>query len=163
MKGGGEPVNHEEYAKRIEEIRGRLYKTALLYLGSEALALDAVDEAVYKGLCNHWKLRQPEFFTTWMTRILINECHNEMRRQKRFQPLENIPEEATEEYDALPLKEAIHKLPKELKEVVILRYFTGYTLAETAKMLNIPQGTAATRQRKALQLLKLELEEEVSK
>ena len=163
MKGGGKPVNHEEYAKRIEEIRGRLYKTAFLYLGSEALALDAVDEAVYKGLCNHWKLRQPEFFTTWMTRILINECHNELRRQKRFQPLESIPEEPIEDYDALPLKEAIHKLPKELKEVVILRYFTGYTLAETAKALHIPQGTAATRQRKALQLLKLELEEEVSK
>ena len=156
-------MNHEDYAKRIEEIRGRLYKTAFLYLGSEALALDAVDEAVYKGLCNYWKLRQPEYFNTWMTRILINECHNEMRRQKRFQPLAYMPEEAAEDYDALPLKEAIHKLPKELKEVVILRYFTGYTLAETAKALNIPQGTAATRQRKALQLLKLELEEEVSK
>ena len=62
-------MNHEEYAKRIEEIRGKLYKTALLYLGSEALALDAVDEAVYKGLCNHWRLRQPEYFNTWMTRI----------------------------------------------------------------------------------------------
>ena len=161
MKGGGEPVNHEEYASRIEEIRGKLYKTALLYLGSEAMALDAVDEAVYKGLCNHWKLRQPEYFVTWMTRILINECHNELRRQKRFHPLEQMPVEAAEDYDALPLKEAIHKLPKELKEIVILRYFTGYTLAETAELLKIPQGTAATRQRKALQLLRLELEEEV--
>lgn len=156
-------MNHEEYAKRIQEVRGRLYKTALLYLGSEALALDAVDEAVYKGLCNYWRLRQPEYFNTWITRILINECHNEMRRQKRFQPLDSIPEAASEDYNALPLKEAIHKLPKELKEVVILRYFTGYTLAETAKTLRIPQGTAATRQRKALQLLKLELEEEVPK
>lgn len=154
-------MNHEEYASRIEEIRGKLYKTALLYLGSEAMALDAVDEAVYKGLCNHWKLRQPEYFVTWMTRILINECHNELRRQKRFHPLEQMPEEAAEDYDALPLKEAIHKLPKELKEIVILRYFTGYTLAETAELLKIPQGTAATRQRKALQLLRLELEEEV--
>lgn len=154
-------MKHEEYASRIEEIRGKLYKTALLYLGSEAMALDAVDEAVYKGLCNHWKLRQPEYFVTWMTRILINECHNELRRQKRFQSLESMPEEAAEDYDALPLKEAIHKLPKELKEIVILRYFTGYTLAETAELLKIPQGTAATRQRKALQLLRFELEEEV--
>ena len=70
-------MNQEEYARRIEEIRGRLYKTAYLYLGSESLAVDVVDEAVYKGLCNHWKLRQPEYFTTWITRILINECHNE--------------------------------------------------------------------------------------
>ena len=40
---------------------------------------------------------------------------------------------------------------------IILRYFTGLTLAETARALDIPQGTAATRQRKALQLLRLEL------
>lgn len=154
-------MNNEEYAKRIQEIRGRLYKTAFLYMGSEALAMDVVDEAVYKGLCNHWKLRRPEYFTTWMTRILINECHNEQRRQKRFQSLDELPETAVEEYDALPLKEALQRLPKDLKDVVILRYFTGYTLAETADALKIPLGTAATRQRKALQLLKLELEEEV--
>lgn len=155
-------MNHEEYAHRVEEIRGKLYKTAFLYLGSESLAIDVVDEAVYKGLCNHWRLRQPEYFTTWMTRILINECHNEQRRQRRFRPLEELTESATEDYDTLPLKEALRRLPKDLKDVVILRYFTGYTLAETAEALKIPQGTAATRQRKALQLLKLELEEEVS-
>ena len=68
-------VNNEEFAKRVESVRTKLYKTALTYLGSEALALDAVDEAVYKALCGKWKLRQPEFFDTWITRILINECH----------------------------------------------------------------------------------------
>ena len=42
---------------------------------------------------------------------------------------------------------------------MILRFFSGYTQAETADALEIPQGTVATRQRKALQLLKLDLEE----
>ena len=154
-------MNNEELGKRIENVRLRLYKTALLYLGSEAFALDAVDEAVYKALCSYKKLRQPEYFDTWITRILINECYNELRRQKRFRPLDELPEGATEEFDTLPLKEAIRKLPRELKEVVILRYFAGYTLIETAETLQIPQGTVATRQRKALKLLKLELSEEV--
>ena len=153
-------MNNEEFAVRVEGIRGKLYKTALVYLGNEVLALDAVDEAVYKAWCSHRKLRQPEYFDTWMTRILINECHNELRRQKRFRPLEELPETAVEEFDSLPLKEAMRRLPKELKDVVILRYFTGYTLVETAQALGIPQGTAATRQRKALSLLRLELEEE---
>ena len=153
-------MNNEEFAVRVEGIRGKLYKTALVYLGNEVLALDAVDEAVYKALCSYKRLRQPEFFDTWITRILINECHNELRRQKRFRPLEELPETAVEEYDSLPLKEAMRRLPKELKDVVILRYFTGYTLVETAQALGIPQGTAATRQRKALSLLRLELEEE---
>lgn len=153
-------MNNEEFAVRVEGIRGKLYKTALVYLGNEVSALDAVDEAVYKALCSYKRLRQPEYFDTWITRILINECYNELRRQKRFRPLEELPETALEEFDSLPLKEAMRRLPKELKDVVILRYFTGYTLVETAQALGIPQGTAATRQRKALSLLRLELEEE---
>ena len=154
-------MNNEEFGKRIENIRLRLYKTALLYLGSEAFALDVVDEAVYKALCSYKKLRQPEYFDTWITRILINECYNELRRQKRFRPIDELPESSVEVFDTLPLKEAIRRLPRELKEVVILRYFAGYTLIETAETLQIPQGTVATRQRKALKVLKLELSEEV--
>ena len=153
-------MKKEEFTYRVETIRGQLYKTAMLYLNSHAQALDALDEAVYKGLCGYKKLRKPEFFTTWMTRILINECNNELRRRKRICPLEELPETAVEEFDSLPLKEALQKLPKELKDVVVLRYFSGFTLVETAELLKIPQGTAATRQRKALQLLRLELGEE---
>ena len=155
-------VDNQEFARRIETIRTKLYKTALIYLGSESLAMDAVDEAVYKALCGKGKLRQPDFFDTWITRILINECYNELRRQKRFQPLEELPDMTVEAFDSLSLKEAVGKLTGELKDVIILRYFGGYTVAETAQALQIPPGTVATRQRRALQLLRLELEEEVS-
>ena len=153
-------MTNDEFARRIEHIRLKLYKTALLYLGSETAAMDVLDEAVYKALKNIRRLRQPEYFDTWITRILINECHNENKRRRRFRPLDEIPESAAEDFDSLPLREAIRRLPRELKEVVILRYFAGYTLAETAEALQIPQGTAATRQRRALKLLRLELETE---
>ncbi len=154
-------MHNEEFARRVESVRAKLYKTALTYLGSESMALDAVDEAVYKALCGRWKLRDPEFFDTWITRILINECHNELRRQKRYYPLEELPETAAETFDTLPLKEALERLPKDLKDVIILRFFGGYTVSETAQTLHIPAGTAASRQRKALHLLRLELDEEV--
>lgn len=156
-------MTNEEFATMIESIRGKLYKTAMLYMGSHALALDVLDEAIYKALCSYRRLRMPEYFDTWVTRILINECHNELRRQKRFYPMDELPETAVQEFDDLPLKEAIGRLPKGLKDIVILRYFSGFTLVETARMLKIPQGTAATRQRRALQLLRLELTEEVAK
>ena len=81
MQGGDEAVNNEEFAIRVESVRMKLYKTALVYLENETLAMDVVDEAVYKALCGKWRLRQPEFFDTWITRILINECYNELRRQ----------------------------------------------------------------------------------
>lgn len=155
-------MTDEAFALRVQAIRGKLYKTAMLYLGDHTAALDALDETIYKGLCSHRKLRREEYFDTWITRILINECHNELRRRKRLYPLEELPETAApEDFDRLSLKEAIRKLPGELRDVIILRYFSGFTLSETARLLNIPQGTAATRQRRALTLLRLDLDEEV--
>ena len=149
-----------ELAHRAEEVRGRLYRTALLYLGGEAAALDAVDEAVYRAFLSHRKLRQPEHFATWITRILINVCNDELRRRKREPSMAELPETAAEQFDALPLRDAVERLPRELRAVVVLRYFSGYTLAETAEALGLPPGTVSTRQRKALSLLRLELGDE---
>ena len=154
-------MDHETFAARVQALRGRLYRTAYLYLGSEADALEAVDEAVYQALRALKKLRQPEFFDTWLTRILLNECHKELRRRKRLAPEEALPETAgSDAYDGLPLKEAVRRLPEDLRAVIILRFFAGLSQAETAAALEVPQGTVATRQRRALQLLRLELGEE---
>jgi RNA polymerase sigma-70 factor (ECF subfamily) len=155
-------MTNENFTQRIDASKQKLYKTAILYMGSHSAAMDVLDEAIYKAWCAKNKLREEAFFDTWITRILINECNNELRRQKRLYPIDELPEMAAEELDHLPLKEAIQRLPKELKDVIILRYFSGFTLVETAQMLKIPQGTAASRQRKALKLLRLELEEEVT-
>lgn len=154
-------MNETEYIERAESMKGKLYRTAYLYLAGETQALDAVDEAFYKGFRAYHKLRQPEFFDTWMTRILINVCNAELKRRKRETATDILPETAVAEFDALPLKEAIARLPVDLRAVVILRYFTGLTLAETAQSLDLPPGTVSTRQKRALALLKLELTEEV--
>ena len=82
-------------------------------------------------------------------------------RRARLAGEEALPEGAVpDDYDALPLKEAIRRLPGELRAVVVLRYFQGLTLAETARVLGLPPGTVSTRQRRALALLRLELTEE---
>ena len=156
-------MDQETFAARMQALRGRLYRTAYLYLGSEADALEAVDEAVYQALRALKKLRQPEFFDTWLTRILLNECHKELRRRKRFSGEETFPDTAgPDAYDGLPLKDAVRRLPDDLRSVIILRFFAGLSQAETAAALEVPQGTVATRQRRALQLLRLELGEEES-
>ncbi len=154
-------MDKDEFAARTEAIRTRLYRTAYLYLGSEVDALEAVDEAVYLALRGLKKLRQSEYFETWLTSILLNQCKKELRHRKRFSGEDALPDTAEPDaYDHLPLKEAIRRLPEELRTVIILRFFSGYTQAETAQALSIPQGTVATRQRKALALLRLELGEE---
>ena len=152
-------MDWKEYAERAEAIKPRLFRTAVVYLNSESAAEEALDEALYKGLSTCRKLRQAEYFETWLTRILLNACADERRRKKRLLDIDELPETAVEAFDALPLREAVARLPKDLKAIVILRYFSGYTLREAAEILDIPQGTAATRQRRALALLRLELGE----
>lgn len=149
-----------EYAHRIEQLKTKLYRTAYLYVGDETTALEVVDETVYRGLKNLKQLRHVEYFETWLTRILINQAIGELRRRKRESPIDTIPESSAERYDSLPLKEAILSLPPDLKAVVILRFFSDLTQAQTAETLGIPQGTVVTRQRKALELLKLDLTQE---
>lgn len=155
-------MNKKEFAQSIEAVKKQLYKTAYLYLGNEANALEAVDESVFKALKGLKGLRHTEYFNTWITRILINECKKELKRLARIKPEEYLPMEGTEDYnyDSLSLKEAIGHLSEDLRSVVILRYFSDHTLLETAEILDIPQGTVVTRQRRAIKLLKLQLLEE---
>lgn len=153
-------MTQQEYAVRADALKGKLYGMAYLYLGNPSLAVDAVDEAVYRGLRACTKLREEQYFDTWLTRILINVCNAELRRRKREIAVAELPETAWEDFDALPLKDAVGRLPQDLRAVIVLRYFTGLTLADTAAALDIPQGTVVTRQRKALKLLRLELTDE---
>ena len=79
-------MDQQEFADRTEAIKTRLYRTAYLYLGSEADALEAVDETVYRALRRLKQLQTPALFETWITRILINTCQDELRRRRRFHP-----------------------------------------------------------------------------
>ncbi len=153
-------MTQDAYCIQAEALKGRLYRTAYCYLNSESAAVDAVDEAIYKGFLAHKKLKEETYFATWLTRILINVCSDELRRRKREWATETPPEQAAELYDPLPLAEALQRLPEELRSVVALRYFSGFTLVETARALAIPEGTVSSRQRRALQLLRLELTDE---
>lgn len=150
----------EKLIAEFDALKEQLYRFAYLYLRSEASALEAVDETVFLAYKNIRKLREPQYFKTWITRILINVCKKELKRSKRTAPMEEAPEQSHEDMDSLPLKEAIAKLPSDLQIIINLRYFNDYTLVETAEILKLPQGTVATRQRRALALLRLELEVE---
>ncbi len=152
-------MSEKEFIERTNNISDRLYRMAYLYLGNEADSLEAVDEGVYKALKGLKKLRDEQFYETWITRIVINECNKELRRRKKTSFEELNEEIAVEYFDSLPLKDAISSLPENLRSVVILRFFLDYSLADVAKSLDIPEGTVSTWQRKALSLLKLELED----
>lgn len=153
-------MKDEVFFERIEKIRGKLYRIAFPYFNSESMAVDMVDEAIYQAYLKKRQLRQEEYMETWLIRILMNLCRTRYKKYKRQTGIEEMPEEATyAEYENLPLKEAMSRLPVKYREIVVLKYFGGYTIAEIGKLLDVPQGTVATRMKKALELLRIDMTE----
>lgn len=105
----------------------------------------------------------------WLLTVTINACRDERRRASRAGLLEPLhvatrsmhPSLAHEPHAALgerhdrerAVYSAIAALPRELAEVVCLRYFAGATFAHAASVLGLPVGTVSTRLRRALVLL----------
>lgn len=150
-------ISKEAYVEFITQSKEMLYRIAFGYLRDEAKALDAVDEAIYLGYANMNSLREPNFLRTWVTRILINECCKTLRKNKREAVMDILPEVAGKEDDSIQLKLLIDSLPEDLRKIIVLRYFGGYTISETAEILDIPEGTVSTRSRRALEILKMEI------
>lgn len=151
-------MKDEIFFERIEKIRGKLYRIAYPYFNSESMAVDMVDEAIYKAYLKKKQLRQEQYMETWLIRILMNLCKTKYSKYKKQTGIDEMPEDATyADYENIPLKEALVRLPQQYREVVVLKYFGGYTIAEIGQLLEIPQGTVATRMRKALELLRIDM------
>lgn len=160
-KKGDDNAFHELISERKEI----LYKTAFTYVKNKEDALDIVHETVYKAYISIKKLKEPKFFNTWLTRILINCSLDHIRKNKKVVPMEDIasekeavPEKNREEI--LDLYNAVDKLEDKYKTVVILKYFHDMTLTEISEVLESPLGTVKTYLHKALSELRLELREE---
>ena len=57
----------------------KLYRTAFLYTRNQADALDVVQETALQAMLSIKRLRHPEYFDTWLIRILINSAYRLMR------------------------------------------------------------------------------------
>lgn len=150
----------------LSERKSQLYKTAFAYVKNKEDALDIVSDTVYKAYISIKNLKEPNFFNTWLTRILINNSLDSINKKSRALPLkENISSDtritSKDDEQIIDLKVAVDKLPCKYKTIVILKYFQDMTLVEIAKILQCPLGTVKTNLHKALGELRLDLKEEL--
>ena len=82
--------NKDAFEKLIVIHQEYLYKTAYMYTKNEQDALDAVQECAMHAMISMDKLREPAYFKTWITRILINCIYQEKRRPDATTLLKNI-------------------------------------------------------------------------
>ena len=154
-------MTKEEFSREAEAVRGTMYRVTCAYLQSEHDRLDAVQEALLHAWRSLPKLRAEKYFRTWLIRILIRECINIQRRQKRMVPVEQLPETPRETASQnLELRDAILRLPEPLRIVIVLFYMEGYSANEISRILHWPKGTVCSRLARARERIKKELEED---
>lgn len=110
------------------------------------------------------KLREPQYFKTWITRILINSIYRAQQKYRNSSPFEDYSEAAPEQTlsieEKTDLYDAIDLLPPIYKTVVILQYFHGMKIKDIAEVMNIPQGSVKAYLHRAKELLRRQLDGE---
>ncbi|WP_172197922.1 RNA polymerase sigma factor [Saccharibacillus qingshengii] len=156
-----EAYSEEElFFGRIETQQRRLYAIALSYLRSETDALEAVQEASCRAWIKRRKLKNPEMFSSWLIRIVINCCMDELRRRKRSFPAAEFEERQAQEMksdDRVDLERAFGRMKPKYRHAVMLKYYQDMTTTEIARILKKPEGTIKTWLREGLKQLKKEL------
>ena len=153
--------NEECFVTLCNSLKSKLFRTAKGVLGNESLALDAVSEAIYRAFKGIKRLREPKYVETWFIRIILNVANDIYRRQKHEVLMEKVPEGIyCENHSEFEFTQMIEFLQKELREIISLKYYSGYTLNEISGILNIPEGTVKSRLNRALNILRLEVKHE---
>ena len=135
-------------------IHATLYKTALAILRDHNHAEDALQDALLLGVKNFGKLRDEQYFKTWMTRILINVC-NDYRKPDTL-PLDiaiEIPAPDNNQ-DHLHLLDCLEKLDSKSREIIVLRFWSRLSQEEIAETLKLPLGTVKSRLSRALRKMR---------
>ncbi|MCM3736106.1 sigma-70 family RNA polymerase sigma factor [Bacillus cytotoxicus] len=138
----------------------QLYRTAYMYVQNKEDALDIVQETVYKAYVSLEQLQKPNFFLTWLTRILIHNAYQVLNEKKKVQQLEdrreckdvrNIANGIEQNID---LQVAIGKLDENYQTVTILHYYYDLPINQIAWHMNVPEGTVKTYLHRARNSLK---------
>jgi len=154
--------DREAFRTVVEKYQNILYGTAYLMTGNRTAAEDHVQEAflsAWKGVGN---FRSGYPLKPWLVRILVNKIISSQRANQNpmisldtesfADPAGDDPAEEIAQRDQL--RRVMQLLSNEQRQVVLLRYFAGLSLAETAAALGRRQGTVKSQTFRALELLK---------
>lgn len=152
-------MRQADFIRRARACERRLYRVARTMLPREADCEDAVQEALLRAWDRLHTLREEAYFETWLIRILINQCKTFYRRRppEPTELTEDIPQPQPGE---TPLLDALMTLPQKPRVALELHYIEGYSVKETAKILNVPEGTLKWRLSRGRALLKQAIERE---
>lgn len=155
-------MTEEELIAFIKENQNQFYLMAYSYVKNEQMALDVVQESIYRGFKNYKKVREPQYMKTWFCRIVMNVSLDFLRKEKRFVHNEEIFEQIAvpqknRSDENLDLYEAVGQLDLESRTIITLRFFEDMKIEEIANVMELNINTIKSKLYRALKILKKEL------
>jgi RNA polymerase sigma-70 factor (ECF subfamily) len=162
----------------MRRCNARLYRLARAVLRDDAEAEDALQEAYLSAYRALGQYRGDAALSTWLSRLVLNECMSRVRKTARRQNL--FPIVTAEEMDDMPssddnrpdhallrgqlrslIERKLDELPQDFRTVFVLRAVEELSVEETAACLGIPEPTVRTRHYRARSLLREALSREI--
>lgn len=129
----------------------QLYRLAQLTSRNPEDAADALQDAMLSAHRRAHAFRHDCAVSSWLYRIVVNACLDRLRRNKS-QAATTVLHDAFPVGDPTPLvdtaivvEHALMRLPVEQRAAVVAVDMQGYSVAETADMLGVPEGTVKSR------------------
>lgn len=151
--------NEEAFETLVKNESERLYKTAFLYVRNKEDALDVLQETIYKAFISIEQVKQPQFFNTWLTKILIRTAYDVLRKRKKVvfdeSLIRNVSDNHVRDVEGeMDVLNAITNLNKNYQTVIILYYYHDFTIHQIAETMEKPENTIKTYLRRAKIALK---------
>lgn len=153
----------ESFYKLIEPIKEGLYKIAFMYVGNEHDALDCVHDSIVKAIKSLRKLKEPQYFNTWITRITINTCKDYIKKNNKvslvdINDYENVIKAKENEYEETEeISMILNKLNEKERELIVMRYLEDMSLKDIAHKSKEPLGTIKSRMSRTLRKLRVHM------
>lgn len=159
----------------------RLYRLARATLRDDAEAEDALQDAYLSAFRRMAQFRGDAALSTWLSRLVLNECLGRLRRTARrdnivpiFTPpadqdLDTMASSSNEAPDRAAgraemrglLERKLDELPEAFRAVFVLRCVEELSVEETATCLGVPEATVRSRHFRARSLLREALAQEM--
>lgn len=128
----------------------QLHRLARLSSRTPEDAADALQEAMLSAHRGAGSFRHDAAVSSWLYRIVVNACFDRLRRTKTCPttPLDDtypVPDRTGQVETAIMVQRALMRLPVEQRAAVVAVDMQGYSIADTARMLGVAEGTVKSR------------------
>jgi len=161
--------DHSAFALLVERWREKIRQLCIRMTGNPHLGDDLAQDVFARVFDKRREFKGASKFSTWLWRIAVNRCYDEMRRPANRATTESLDDEnstvvldinvadvrtprdslATRE-EAECVRQALVRLPENYRTVLVLRHYENLKLREIAEVLGVPEGTVSSRMAEAL-------------